>query len=61
MHATYGPPGKDIDIQMITEGNMPLEITVNIQLADCPPDFYPNGTIQNYTSCVCSVNVHDQE
>jgi len=57
----YGPPGSDFDIQMVTGGNIPLAITVNIQLADCPPGFYPNGTIQNYTSCACSVNVRGQE
>ena len=57
----YGPPGSNIDLQMVTGGNIPLAITVNIQLANCPPGFYPNDAIQNNTSCECSVNVPGQE
>ena len=58
----YGEPGSTVGLSMVTVNNLPLSISVNIKLDDCPPGFYlSTETNSNKRVCKCSVNVEGQE
>ena len=58
----YGAPNSEIDLKMVTVNSLPLSISVNVKLDDCPPGFYLSiETKSNKAICRCSVNVADQE
>ena len=58
----YGEPGSEIQLKMVTVNSLPLSISINVTLDDCPPGFYPSTEIySNKTICRCSVNVEGQD
>ena len=58
----YGAPKSEIDLKMVTVNSLPLSISINVKLDDCPPGFYLSiETRSNKEICRCSVNVADQE
>ena len=58
----YGAPGSVINLKMVTVNSLPLLLSFNVKLDDCPPGFYPSiETKSNKTICKCSVNVANQD
>ena len=58
----YGEPKSETDLKIVTVNSLPLSISINIKLDDCPPGFYLSTESRlNNTVCRCSVNVADQE
>ena len=58
----YGAPNSEIDLKIVTVNSLPLSISVNVKLDNCPPGFYlSTETRSNKAICRCSVNVADQE
>ena len=58
----YGEPGSTLALKMVTVNSLPLSISINVKLDDCPPGFYlSTETNSNKTVCECSVNVEGQD
>ena len=55
----YGEPGNTVGLKMVTVNSLPLSISINVKLDDCPPGFYLSTEIK--TACECSVNVKGKD
>ena len=58
----YGAPGNVVDLNVVTINSLPLSISINVKLDNCPPGFYPSTESRsNKIVCKCSVNVAGQD
>ena len=58
----YGTSGSVVNLKISTVNSVPLSISIDVKIDDCPPGFYlSTESRSNKITCKCSVNVEGQD